>query len=196
MSTERATVPAGYGELLGDLKERIRAAQIRAALSVNRELVLLYWQIGQAILQRQEAHGWGTRVIDRLADDLRRAFPDMRGFSRRSLHYMRVVAEAYPDEPFLQQAVAQIPWGHNLRLLDRVKDPAARRWYLQQTLAHGWSRDILVHQIDTQLYQRQGRAATNFEATLPPPQSDLAQQTLKDPYNFDVRRSTAYRIPF
>jgi predicted nuclease of restriction endonuclease-like (RecB) superfamily len=108
---ERALVPEGYPELLGDLKERIRSAQIRAALSVNRELIALYWQIGRAISERQETHGWGTQVIDRLSADLRRAFPDMRGFSPRNLRYMRTFAAAYPDADFWQQAAANLPWG-------------------------------------------------------------------------------------
>lgn len=185
MTRDRDVAPAGYQALLGELTGRIADAQVRAALAVNRELVTLYWQIGREILARQREHGWGTQVVDRLADDLHRAFPAMKGFSRRSLHYMRTLAEVYPDEQFVQHAVAQIPWGHNVRLLDRVKDPDERAWYLAQTLAHGWSRDILVHQIESGLYRRQGKAVTNFRATLPPAQSDLAEQTLKDPYTFD-----------
>jgi predicted nuclease of restriction endonuclease-like (RecB) superfamily len=182
--------------LLGDLLEQIRAAQARAALSVNREAVTLYWRIGRAISTRQEAQGWGAQVIDRLAADLRRSFPQMKGFSRRNLHYMRAFADAYPDEQFVQQVVARLPWGHNVRLLDTVKDGDARVWYARQAIQYGWSRDILLHQVESELYRRQGHAVTNFHGTLPPPQSDLAQQLLKDPYNFDVRRSTAYRIPF
>ncbi len=125
----RGIVPAGYQALLGALKERIRAAQVRAALSVNRELITLYWQVGRDILAQQREHGWGARVIDRLAADLRHAFPTMTVFSRRNLHYMRAFAEAYPDEHFVQQVVAQIPWGHNVRLLDAVKDAEDRAWY-------------------------------------------------------------------
>jgi predicted nuclease of restriction endonuclease-like (RecB) superfamily len=174
-----------YGELLTALTTRIQAAQLRAALAVNRELVLLYWGIGRDILDRQAFQGWGAKVVDRLAADLRGAFPQLKGFSRRNLKYMRALAEAYPDQEFVQQVVAQIPWGHNVRLLDRVKDPEARRWYLRQTLAAGWSRAVLVHQIDTDLYGRQGRALTNFARTLPAPQSDLAREVLKDPYTFD-----------
>ncbi len=180
----RAAVPEGYQELLGDLKERIRAAQIRAALAVNRELIALYWQIGRDILARQGMRGWGAQVIDRLAADLRQAFPQLKGFSRRNLHYMRAFAEAYPDEHFVQQVVAQIPWGHNVRLLDAVKDPEERGWYARQTIQYGWSRDILLHQVESDLYRRQGQAVTNFHGTLPAPQSDLARQILKDPYNF------------
>lgn len=178
-------LPKGYEDLLKDLKHRIRTAQIRAALSVNRELVLLYWSIGRDILVRQGQHGWGAKVVDRLADDLRREFPEMAGFSPRNLKYMRALAEAYPSEQFVQQAVAQIPWGHNVRILDYVKSPAEREWYIRQTVENGWSRNVLVHQIESGLYKRQGKALTNFPTTLPPPQSDLAQQIVKDPYNFD-----------
>jgi predicted nuclease of restriction endonuclease-like (RecB) superfamily len=124
-------------------------------------------------------------VIDRLSTDLRRELPGMQGLSARNLKYMRALAEAYPDEPFVQQVVAQLPWGHNVRLLDAVKNPTEREWYLRQTIQHGWSRSVLVHQIEGGLYARQGKALTNFDRTLPEPQSDLARQVLKDPYNFD-----------
>ncbi len=124
-------------------------------------------------------------MIDRLAQDLRREFPDMKGFSARNLKYMRAFAEAYPDKEFVQQPVAQIPWGHNVRTLDYVKDPAERIWYIRQTIEHGWSRNVLVHQIESGLYHRKGKAITNFDRTLPAPQSDLAREVLKDPYVFD-----------
>ncbi len=185
MGRERGVVPDGYHALLSDLKERIRSAQIRAALSVNRELIALYWQIGRAISERQETHGWGTQVIDRLSADLRRAFPDMRGFSPRNLRYMRAFATAYPEPDFWQQAAANLPWGHVMRLLDTVSDPQVRAWYAQKAVEHGWSRAILTHQIEAKLYERHGQSQTNFERTLPAPQSDLARQVLKDPYNFD-----------
>ncbi len=185
MASERGLVPEGYKELLGDLKERIRAAQVRAALSVNRELILLYWQIGRAIAARQEEHGWGAQVIARLSADLHHAFPDMRGFSPRNLQYMRTFAGAYPEPQIAQQLLRNLPWGHITHLLDRVADPATRDWYAQQATTHGWSRAILLHQIESRLYERQGQATTNFRTTLPPPQSDLAQQALKDPYTFD-----------
>ncbi len=177
--------PAGYEELLRELKQRIQSAQVRAAVAVHRELVLLYWQIGCEILQRQDQEGWGSKVIDRLARDLKSAFPEMKGFSQRNLKYMRAFAEAWPEEIIVQQVVAQIPWGHSVRLLDKVTDPAARLWYVRQTIEHGWSRAVLEHQIETQLYQRQGKAITNFDTTLPQPQSDLARQLIKDPYSFD-----------
>ena len=174
-----------YQELLISLKQRIRTSQIRAALAVNRELILLYWQIGREILLRQSQQGWGAKVIARLSQDLQAEFPELKGLSGRNLKYMRAFAEAYPEDEFVQQLVAQIPWGHNVMLLDRVKDSNARLWYAQQVTTNGWSRNILAMQIESQLYQRQGQAVTNFEATLPPDRSDLARATLKDPYVLD-----------
>lgn len=178
-------LPKGYEALLGQIKERIRSAQLRAALAVNRELVLLYWQIGREILQRQEREGWGVKIVERLAADLHHSFPEMTGLSSRNLKYMRAFGEAWPDAAIVQQLVAQIPWGHNVRILDLVKDPAAREWYIRKTIDSGWSRAVLMHWIESDLYQRQGKAQTNFEKTLPPLQSDLARETLKDPYTFE-----------
>jgi predicted nuclease of restriction endonuclease-like (RecB) superfamily len=174
-----------YDEFLLDLKSRIQSAQIKAAVAINRELVTLYWNIGREILQRQTAQGWGAKIIDRLAKDLRAAFPEMKGFSPRNIKYMRAFAVAYADEQFVQQVAAQIPWFHHCVLLDKVKPLAEREWYIRQTVQSGWSRNVLVLQIESGLYGRKGRAVTNFEHTLPSPQSDLAQQLLKDPYNFD-----------
>jgi predicted nuclease of restriction endonuclease-like (RecB) superfamily len=178
-------LPDGYPAFLTDLKRRIRESQLRASLSVNRELVLLYWQIGREILARQTRERWGAKVIDRLATDLKQAFPEMKGFSPRNLKYMRAFAESWPELAIVQQVVAQIPWGHQVRLLEQVKDPGERDWYVRATIQHGWSRDVLVHQIATGLCRRSGKAVTNFETTLPPLQSDLAQQITKDPYTFD-----------
>lgn len=175
----------GYAELVTELKQRITEARLRAALSVNRELVLLYWGIGRDILSRQENEGWGTKVIDRLAVDLARAFPEMKGLSARNLKYMRAFAEAWPDLEFVQQVVALLPWGHNVRLLDAVKAAPERAWYARQAIEHGWSRNVLLHQIESSLFTRQGNALTNFTRTLPAAQSELAQQILKDPYSFD-----------
>jgi predicted nuclease of restriction endonuclease-like (RecB) superfamily len=177
--------PEGYADWLAELKLRVHAAQQRAALAVNRELVLLYWQIGQDILQRQAAQGWGAKVIDRLAQDLRAAFPDMKGFSPRNLKYMRAFAQAWPDAEFVQGSLAQLPWYHHLALLDKLPGPQTRSWYAAKAIAHNWSRDILVMQIETRLLERSGQAASNFPATLPAPQSDLARESLKDPYRFD-----------
>lgn len=179
------TLAPGYLELLDEIKSRIRAAQVRAALAVNRELVLLYWQIGREILERQAEAGWGTKVVERLAADLRREFPEMKGLSRTNLHYMRAFAEAYEDEIFVQQLVGQIPWGHNMVLLDKLNDLGLREWYARQTIEHGWSRNLLVHQIEGGLHLRRGQAVTNFSRTLPAPQSDLARELIKDPYHFD-----------
>ena len=176
---------ADYQRLLDDIKTRIRIAQVRAGLAVNRELVLLYWSIGREILSRQEREGWGAKVIDSLARDLHQSFPEMKGLSPRNLKYMRAFAEAWPEEPIVQQVVAQIPWGHNVRLLDYVKSSEERLWYAQQTITNSWSRNVLILQIESGLHRRQGKAISNFEAALPKPQSDLAQQLLKDPYNFD-----------
>ena len=175
----------GYAALLGDLKERIRSARLRAALAVNQELVLLYWSIGRDILARQLDEGWGARVIDRLSADLRRDFPEMTGLSARNLKYMRAFAEAHPDREVVQQVVARLPWGHNVRLVEAVKNQAERLWYARQAIEHGWSRNVLVHQVESGLFHRQGKAATNFGRTLPSPQSELAQQLIKDPYSFD-----------
>jgi predicted nuclease of restriction endonuclease-like (RecB) superfamily len=180
-----AQLPSGYAALLEDIKARVRAAQLKAGLAVNRELVLLYWHIGREILARQEREGWGAKVIDRLSRDLSHEFPDMRGFSPRNLLFMRAFAAGYADETIVKQLVSLLPWGHVVRLLQAVKPPAEREWYARAAVEHGWSRNVLVHQIETGLYHRQGKALTNFKRTLPAPQSDLAQQVLKDPYTFD-----------
>ena len=177
--------PQGYAAFLAELKERIRTAQIRAALAVNRELVLLYWQTGCDILARQKEYGWGAKVIDRLSQDLRREFPGVEGFSPRNLKYMRAFAQAWPEEPIVQQLVAQIPWGHNVRLLDMTKNPTEREWYIKKAVENGWSRSVLVHWVESGLYERQGKSQTNFQRTLPALQSDLARETLKDPYKFE-----------
>ena len=177
--------PEGYANWLADLKSRIHSAQQRATLAVNRELVLLYWQIGRDILTRQSVQGWGAKVIERLAHDLRVAFPDMKGFSPRNLKYMRAFAQAWPEAEFVQQAAAQLPWFHLCTLLDKLKTREERDWYLAQTVKHNWSRNILGMQIETRLLERSGKAVTNFEFSLPKPQSDLARQSLKDPYRFD-----------
>ncbi|MEY4749507.1 MAG: hypothetical protein RIQ60_1721 [Pseudomonadota bacterium] len=185
MTEHVAVLPADYAAWLGTLKQRVQQAQQRAALAVNHELVLLYWQIGRDILERQHAQGWGAKVIERLAIDLTAAFPDMKGFSRRNLLYMRSFAEEWPDPAFVQQAVAHLPWGQNLLLLTKLKSREERVWYAEQAIAHGWSRNVLWHHISTQLLARSGRAVSNFAERLPAPDSELAQQTLKDPYLFD-----------
>ena len=183
--TDKVALPADYSNWLSSLKQRIHTAQQRAVLVVNSELVLLYWQVGRDILDRQKNQGWGAKVIDRLAKDLTDAFPDMKGFSRRNLLYMRSFAEEWPDLEFVQQAVAQLPWGQNLLLLTKLKNREEREWYVAQAIEHGWSRNVMWHHISTHLHQRSGNAVTNFDQRLPSPDSELAQQTLKDPYIFD-----------
>ena len=183
-ATLSPTRNADYAAWLGELKSRIRDARLRAALAVNTELTTLYWQIGRDILDRQFQHGWGAKVVDQLARDLRAEFPGSRGFSSTNLRYMRSFAEAWPDLSICQRVVGKLPWGQNIELL-RVKEPGNRLWYAEATLFNGWSRPVLAAQIDTRLHARQGRAVTNFERALPPEMSDLAQQVLKDPYQFD-----------
>lgn len=179
----------GYRELLDALKQRIRASQIRAAIAVNQELTMLYWQIGQEILLRQEQQGWGSKVIERLSADLKRTFPEMKGFSRSNLKYMRAFAKAWPDlrdQPIGQRSADQLPWRHNQALLDKLNTPEERSWYARKSLENGWSRAVLVAQIESGLYQqKRGTATTNFDRTLPQPQSDLAHEVIKDPYHFD-----------
>lgn len=220
--------PTGYAPLLADLKARVRAAQVKAALAVNRELIQLYWHIGREILRAQQTQGWGAKVVERLARDLAREFSEMGGFSVRNLKYMLAFVEAWKPTEIVQQPVAQLAesilsqpvtklprakvqqpvaqmasqpvtffedappeplallsWSANLILLHKLKDPATRLWYARKAVAHGWSRTVLAVQIESRLHQRSGRAITNFNRTLPPAQSDLAQAMLKDPYTFD-----------
>jgi predicted nuclease of restriction endonuclease-like (RecB) superfamily len=178
-------LPENYPEFIFALKDRIRSARVKASISVNRELILLYWQIGNDILIRQNQQGWGARVIDRLSADLVHEFPDMKGFSVRNLKYMRRFAQAWPDMQFVQQVAAQIPWFHQCVILDKIPDQNEREWYIRETIRHGWSRNVLVHQIESGLVKRVGMSITNFSTTLPAPQSDLAQEIIKDPYLFD-----------
>jgi predicted nuclease of restriction endonuclease-like (RecB) superfamily len=173
-----------YSRLVTDIKQRIRTAQIKTALAANAELVLHYWDIGCQILASQKNEGWGTKVIDRLAADLQREFPKLSGYSSRNLKYMRAFAEAWPDRAIVQQVVAQLPWGHNTVLLDHVKDASIREFYIRKTVEHGWSRSVLIHHLDTELHKRVGKAPSNFALTLPPVESDLAQEIVKDPFIF------------
>lgn len=185
MGKEMAMMPADYVQWLADIKNRVLTARHKAALAVNAELVSLYWHIGRDILQRQAAQGWGSKVIDRLGRDLREAFPEMKGFSRANLLYMRAFAEAWTDLEIVQQSVGQLPWGHNVLLLNRIKEQEARLFYVQKAIAENWSRTTLEVHIKNRLHERQGKAVTNFAARLPAPTSALAQETLKDPYLFD-----------
>lgn len=178
-------LPMTYVRLLDELKGRIQAAQTRAALAVNAELVRLYWEIGRTILLRQEAEGWGTKVVDRLAGDLKEAFPTMKGFSSRNLKYMRTFAERCPDLQIGQQPAAQLPWFHLVTLLTQVESEPERSWLASQAALQGWSRSTLQVHIKSRLFERQGQAVTNFESRLPTTQAALAQESLKDPYLFD-----------
>ena len=189
----KGELPANYADLLGQIKERIHSERLRVVLTANVAMVMLYWYIGKAILDRQEQEGWGAKVIDRLSHDLRKAFPDMRGFSPRNLKYMRAFAAAWNDRQIVQRTVAQIPWRSNLALLDKLDSFDTRLWYIQKTIENGWSRDMLVLQIELQLHDREGKAVTNFNATLPPGDSDMATQVFKDPYLFDFLSTAAPR---
>jgi len=185
-TTPSATdLPANYTTLLAELKQRIREERLRVVMTANAAMVLLYWDIGRAILERQQHEGWGAKVIDRLSADLRREFPDMQGLSPRNLKYMRAFAAAWPDRQIVQEVLAQITWYHNIALLDKLDDPEARLWYARKAREEGWSRNVLVMHIERRLHERQGKAVTNFPATLPPTDSDMAAQVFKDPYLFD-----------
>ncbi len=209
-----------YGNLLSDIKTRIRQAQVKATLSANSEMILMYWDIGRMIQERQDHEGWGTAVIPRLARDIRNELPEEKGFSERNIKRMLRFYREYPNilpimpqavaqlqqaenkdvlkvpqavdqlpvnehSVILQRLVAQIPWGHNILLMERVKDLSSRFWYMEQTIQNGWSRDTLGLMIKSSVHARQGKAVANFNLTLPDPQSDLARQSLKDPYIFD-----------
>ena len=178
-------IPNGYAAVLSELKRRIANERLRVVLAANAAMVLLYWDIGNTILERQRQEGWGAKVIDRLSADLRKAFSDMQGLSPRNLKYMRAFAAAWPDKSIVQGTLAQITWYHNLALLDKLQSADERLWYAQKTVENGWSRNILAIQIEQQLYRRQGKAINNFPVTLPPEQSDMAEQIFKDPYLFD-----------
>jgi predicted nuclease of restriction endonuclease-like (RecB) superfamily len=174
-----------YQRWLAALKVQIQTAQSRAALAVNLELLQLYWRIGDEILTQQQQQGWGAKVVKQLAQDLKQAFPELKGLSERNLKYMRQFAETWPDPEFVQQAVAQIPWGHHLVLMSKLSSRDQRLAYAALAVDKGWSRNVLVHQIESGLLRRKGAASTNFSQSLPAATSELAQQTLKDPYIFD-----------
>ena len=174
-----------YAEFIEELKNKVAESRYKAASSVNKELILLYHHIGTEILSRQETHGWGTKVIERLSKDLTSSFPEMKGFSPRNLKYMRLFAYAYKDFEFVQQVAAQLPWFHIVVLIERVKDEEEREFYVRKAIENGWSRNVMVHHIESDLYKREGKAITNFKDKLPSPHSDLAIRTLRDPYCFD-----------
>ena len=164
--------------------QEIKSAQYHAAVHVNTTLILLYHSIGRII---NEHKTWGNKFIENLAADIRREFPGSKGYSVRNLKYMAKFAQTYPDLEFVQTVSAQIPWSHNVAILDKVKNQEERIWYIQKATENGWSHSVLVHQIESGLYQRQALAnkVSNFERRLPSPQSELAVQTMKDPYIFD-----------
>lgn len=192
-----ALLPPGYPEFLGELKARVRSAQLKAAVAVNGEMIQPYWDIGRGIVERQRRAKWGAKVIDQLGRDLQSTFPAVSGFSRENIYRMRAFYLAYsvPEEVVAQPvrqldgttppaAVLEIPWGHNITLFQSVKNLAARLWYAAAVKEFGWSRAVLVHQIETDLFKRKGKAVSNFEKALPAATSDLARETLKDPYTF------------
>jgi predicted nuclease of restriction endonuclease-like (RecB) superfamily len=181
----RSELPKDYAAVLAEIKDRVRQERLRVVLAANSAMVLLYWDIGRVILDRQAREGWGARVIDRLAEDLQAAFPEMRGFSPRNLLFMRAFADEYRERQKVKQLVSQLPWGHVVRLIQLIKDRGVRDWYIEQSVRHGWSRNILALQIDGRAHERQGKAVNNFKDTLPPADSDLASQVFKDPYLFD-----------
>jgi predicted nuclease of restriction endonuclease-like (RecB) superfamily len=185
VTASELALPEGYRELLEDLKRTVASARWRTQRTVNTELVTLYWQLGDTIRRRQQAEGWGTRVIDRLATDLRAAFPGMTGLSRSNLFYMRAFAGAWPESAVVQQPVGQLPWGHITVLLDKLPDQAQRDWYATAAVRDGWSRNVLLNMIMGQLHRRAGAAPSNFPAQLPAADSELAQQLTRDPYVLD-----------
>ena len=185
MPPSHAGLPESYGAVLGEIKQRIRSERLRTVLAANSAMVLLYWDIGRMILDRQQKEGWGAKVIDRLSADLRESFPDMTGLSPRNLKYMRAFATAWPDAAIVQEVLAQIPWYHHLALLERCDTPPERLWYARQSALYGWSHNILKLQIEANAHERQGKAVNNFALTLPPADSDMAAQVFKDPYLFD-----------
>ena len=205
-------LPNGYAQWRKDIEHLIDTAKLHTALNVNVGTLTLYWNIGKSILHKQEQEGWGKQVIEQLSKDLISRYPDDRGYSKRNLGYMKSFAMHYPDFPFLQVTLAklrelpilqatlaklesegkdfvqvplaQISWYHHISLLPKVKDEAERAYYITETAQNGWSRDVMLLQIDNGYIHAKGHAINNFEQTLPPLQSDLARYIFKDPYNF------------
>ena len=184
MNTE-VTHTKDYVTFLNSIKKDIQSSRIRASLSVNKELILLYWRIGTEILEKQKELGWGSKVIEQLSLDLKHSFPDIKGFSKQNLWYMRNFSSAYTEIEFLQQLAGEIPWFHHCVILDKVKGQITRIWYIKKTIENGWSRNVLVMNIEAGAHLKLGAAQTNFKLTLPNPASDLAQQLIKSEYNFE-----------
>ncbi|GAB3521164.1 PDDEXK nuclease domain-containing protein [Arthrobacter monumenti] len=185
MTPADLVLPDGYSQTLDVLKRRVRDARVQAQRVVNTQLIELYWHIGSEILVQQERRGWGSKIVAQLASDLRAEFPEMTGLSRSNLHYMRAFAAAWSGEVIVQQAVGQLPWGHITTLLDKLDDPAARRWYAAAAVEYGWSRNVLLNMIMNKSMERTGAAPSNFSRQLSATDSELAQQVAKDPYTFE-----------
>ena len=183
--TRELTLPPDYPALLADFKARVRTAQHQAYRAVNTEMLTLYWQIGDAIRTRQQAGGWGTKVVNRFAADLRAEFPDMKGFSPSNMYAMRSFAGAWPSEAILLRPVGKLGWGQIQDLLNKLDDPETRDWYAAAADAGGWTRDVLANQIMNRTRERFGAAPSNFAGHLEASDSELAQQLAKDPYVFD-----------
>lgn len=183
-----------YTSFIEFVKNQIQQRKLSIVVSANREMILLYWEIGNEILDRQSKYGWGAKIIDKIAFDLQKTFPNMSGFSTRNLKYMQKFAKEWTNKEFVQRTVAQIPWRTNLALLDKLQDEQERLWYAEQVIKNGLSRDVLVHWIEMQAYQRQGKSINNFTQSLPPVQSDLAVQIFKDPYIFDFLGTADLRL--
>ena len=193
MSDPKSILPADYPGFLAEIKGRISGERIRAAVSANSAMILLFWDIGQSILSRQGEQGWGSKVIEQLARDLKASFPAMTGFSVRNLRNMRMFARSWPDRAIVIRCVSQLPWGTNISLMNKLRDPDLRLWYAERALEDGWTRNILVFQIESQLHRRQGLSQHNFPETMPPGDSDLAAEVFKDPYLFDFLGTDAPR---
>lgn len=174
-----------YLKFIEKVKSEIQKQRISVVLNANSSMICLYWNIGRAILKKQEEEGWGAKIIDRIAKDLKDAFPEMSGFSPRNIKYMRKFAESWPDFEIVQRVVAQIPWRTNISLMDKLKSEESRIWYAYKVIENGWSKAILDLQIESKLMDRSGRSVNNFPAALPPEDSDLVNQVFKDPYLFD-----------
>ena len=177
-----------YMDFFSNIKDRLKTAQIRAALAANSELIKFYWELGSDLIEKQKAQRWGTGFLEQFSHDMRQSFPEMQGFSVSNLQRMKKFATLYPALSITAQAVPQLPWGHIVRLMQMIKNDAEREWYAQQTIKNGWSRSVLEMQVESELYERQAvttKKISNYHEQLPPAQSDLAHEMLKDPFNFD-----------
>jgi len=176
-----------YNDFIKQLKQKIQTSQIKASIRVNEELLKLYWDMAQMIIAKQKESSWGDSIIQKISSDLKEEFPNIKGFSVTNIKYMRNWYLFWNDSnrPQVVDEIFKIPWGHNREIITKLKETQEAIYYVKQTLHYGWSRAVLVHQIESRLYHREGKAVTNFETKLPPPQSDLAKATLKDPYSFD-----------